>query len=203
MKTCHLYARVSTTEQDTAAQLLALHRAAKAYPDHAAAVTEDTSSGAKPWRERGLAAILHKAKAGDVLIVPEMSRIGRSTSDVLDFLAHAAEQKLTVRVDKSGLTIGDDMPSKIISTVLALAAEIERDFLRSRTREGIANARANGKRIGRPTGPAATHPLDQHRDIIATFLKMPLTKSAICKLVPCTRRQLNTHIDRTKKGIIK
>jgi DNA invertase Pin-like site-specific DNA recombinase len=129
-----------------------------------------------------------------------MSRIGRSTSDVLDFLAHAAERQITVRIDKSGLTIGDDMPSKIISTVLALAAEIERDFLRSRTREGIANARANGKQIGRPHGPAKRHRLDEYRTQIAELIAKQLPKASICKLLPCTRRELATHLKRTPKA---
>lgn len=196
MKTCHLYARVSSAEQDTAAQLLRLHIAAKAYPEHTVKIWEDTASGGTPWRQRALAPLLKAALKGDVLIVPEISRIGRSTADVLDYIAHCAEAHIILRVDKSNLTIGQDMQSKIITTIMALAAEIERDFLRSRTREGMAQARAAGKQIGRPTGPAKTHPLDEKTDVIAELIAKQLPKASICKLIPCTIRQLNTHIAR-------
>lgn len=202
MKTAHLYARVSSADQDTAAQLLRLHVAAKSYPDHQPRVWEDTASGGTPWRARSLANILEAAIADDVLIVPEVSRIGRSTADVLDFIAQCAKRKIALRVDKSNLTIGQDMQSKIITTIMALAAEIERDFLRSRTREGMAAARAAGKQIGRPTGPAINHSMDIHQEIIADLVAKQLPKASICKLLPCTIRQLNTHLARVKRGIM-
>lgn len=202
MLTCHLYARVSTNDQDTGAQLLGLHKAGQRYPDHAKKITEDIGSGAKPWRERGLAAIIATSAPGDVLIVPEVSRIGRNTADVLDFLAHAAHQKLTVHIEKSGHTIGDNLHSKIFTTVLALAAEIERDFLRSRTREGMAQARAAGKQIGRPTGPVKIHHLDGYRTQIAELITKELPKASICKLLSISRRELATHLNRIEKGII-
>jgi len=202
VKTCYLYARISTNEQDTGAQLLGLHNAGKRFPDHTKKIVEDIGSGAVPWRERGLAAILATARRGDTLIVPEISRIGRSTADVLDFIAHALEQGISIHVEKSGHTIGDDMQSKIFVTVMALAAEIEREFLRSRTREGMAQARANGKQIGRPSGPAKTHTLDEHRTTIAALIQKELPKASICKLLGVTRRQLTTHLIRTQKGII-
>ena len=200
MKTCHLYARVSSAEQDTAAQLLRLHIAAKMYPDHTVKIWEDTASGGTPWRDRALKPLLKSAIKGDVLIVPEISRIGRSTADVLDFISHCAQAHIILRVDKSNLTIGQDMQSKIITTIMALAAEIERDFLRARTREGMAQARASGKQIGRPTGPAKHHPLDDKAAIIRDLLTRQLPKASICKLLPCTIRQLNTHIARHQNG---
>lgn len=203
MNTCHLYARVSTNDQDTGAQLLGLHKAGQRHPDHAKKITEDIGSGAKPWRERGLAAILATSAPGDVLIVPEVSRIGRNTADVLDFLAHAAHHKLTIHIEKSGHTIGDNLHSKIFTTVLALAAEIERDFLRSRTREGMAQARAAGKQIGRPREPMKVHHLDKNRTTIAELLEKELPKASICKLLNISAKSLRTHLQRVEKGLAK
>lgn len=203
MKTCYLYARVSTNEQDTAAQLLGLHNAGKRYPDHTKKIVEDTGSGAIPWRERQLSMILAAASQGDVLIVPEVSRIGRSTADVLDFIAHALKAKISIHIEKSGHTIADDMQSKIFTTVMALAAEIERDFLRSRTREGMAQARAAGKQIGRPAGPAKHHALDEYRTQIAELIAKEIPKTSICKLLGISKRALDTHINRQLKGLIK
>lgn len=202
MKICHLYARISTTEQDTASQLLRLHVAAKAYPEHITRIWEDTASGGTPWRQRGLAALLNSAHPGDVLIVPEISRIGRNTADVLDFIARCADAKMTLRVDKSSLTIGDDMQSKIITTIMALAAEIERDFLRSRTREGMAAARASGKRIGRPTGHAKHHACDGSMEQIGTLIKAGIPKTNIARITKFSVKQINQHLERRKSGIL-
>lgn len=202
MSTCHLYARVSTNDQDTSAQLLSLHKAAQAYPDHIKKVIEDKASGGIPWRERGLAALLHAAEKGDVILVPEISRIGRNTADVLDFIAKVTEKGITLRVEKSGLTIGQDMQSKIISTVMALAAEIERDFLRSRTREGLAAAVAKGVKLGRPKGRAPNHPCDSFVDEIAMLRRAKVPMTSIAKLKNFTVRQIKTHVARVDDGII-
>ena len=135
--------------------------------------------------------------------MPEISRIGRSTADVLDFIAHALDAQIIIHVEKSGHTIGDDIQSKIFTTVMALAAEIEREFLRARTREGMAQARANGKQIGRPRKPMAIHHLDEYRTQIAELLAKEIPKASICKLLDISKRELQTHQNRIEKGILK
>ena len=202
MRTCFLYARVSTGEQDTGAQLLALTKAASKFPDHQRRIYEDKGSGGIPWRERGLAQLLDEAKPDDIIIAPEISRIGRSTADVLDFLANVAKKGVTLIIDKSGLTIDGSIQSKIISTVMALAAEIERDFIRSRTREGLAQARAKGKQLGRPKGHAKTHPCDGHAESIAHLRAAKIPNTNIAKLTGFSTRQLTTHAERVRLGII-
>jgi DNA invertase Pin-like site-specific DNA recombinase len=92
------------------------------------------------------------------------------------------------------------MQSKIVVTVLALAAEIERDFLRSRTREGMAAARAAGKTIGRPRGPATVHFLDAKRDEIARLTALGVPKVSIAKIVGASARSVTTHLQRYPKG---
>ena len=202
MPISYLYARVSTDEQTTGAQIMGLKKAAMRFPDHERRLIEDTASGAKPWRERGLAAILHSASPGDALIVPEVSRLGRNTADVLEFIALALKQKLTVLIDKSNLIIDDSMQSKVFVTVMALTAEIERDMLRARTREGMEKAKANGAKIGRPTGPALSHELDQHKSDIAILLAKKVNRTSIARIYGTTLRVVNTHVERVKKGII-
>jgi DNA invertase Pin-like site-specific DNA recombinase len=194
MNKCYLYSRVSTQQQDGDAQRLGLQKAAQRYTNYSHIWITDTVSGSTPWRERKLAEVLTDCKDGDILIASEISRIGRNTGDVLDFLACATEKKLVVHIEKTNLTIAEDMQSKIIVTIMALAAEIERDFIRSRTREGMAKAKAAGKKIGRKTGPVQHHTLDIHADKIRHYLEIKLNKVAICKLLQCSIRNLNTHL---------
>jgi len=159
----HAYLRVSTTDQDADAQRLGLLDYAARHAITVHTVTTDTASGASSWRTRRLASVLTAADPGDVILTPEISRIGRSTYDVLDFLRDAAAKLVSVHVTKSNLVLDSSIQSTIITTVLALAAEVEREFIRIRTREGMARARERGKVLGRAGRLNRAYVLDPHR----------------------------------------
>jgi DNA invertase Pin-like site-specific DNA recombinase len=159
----HAYLRVSTTDQDNDAQRLGLLDYAARHSIHVATVTNDTASGGTSWRARRLAGVLTGAAPGDLILTPEISRIGRSTFDVLDFLREAAAKQVSVHVTKSNLILDSSIQSTIITTVLALAAEVEREFIRLRTREGMARAKQRGVTLGRAGRPNRVYCLDQHR----------------------------------------
>ncbi len=72
---------------------------------------------------------------------------------------------------------------KIVATVLGLVAEIERDFISARTKEALAKRKADGVKLGRPTGPAKTLRLDPHADKIDAYLAKQIDKRAIAKLL--------------------
>ena len=89
---------------------------------------------------------------GDRLVVSELSRLGRSLGQIvaiLDALAKAGvafvAQKETIRVEGKR-----DIQTKVMTTLFALFAEVERDLISERTREGLAKARASGRKLGRP-----------------------------------------------------
>lgn len=188
-----IYTRVSTNEQNTDAQVMSLRKTAKKFDGEMLIEYTDTCSGSVQWRERKLLQVLQTANPGDMLIVPEISRIGRNTADVLDFLARAIDAKITVYIDKSAMTIGDNLQSKIFTTVMALTAEIERAFTIMRTKEGMESARQKGAKIGRPKGIIAKHKLDTHADQIRTLYAAGVTKKAIANLLKCSVRNVTTH----------
>lgn len=104
-------------------------------------VTE-TVSGTVAAAERELGKLVPKLRQGHALLVPELSRLGRSTVDVLTTVKALRDRGVAVHVVKGAFVLGDDMNSKILSTALGLAAEIERELLQQRVKEGLARAKA-------------------------------------------------------------
>lgn len=139
------YARVSTGQQDAALQRDALL---------AAGVTErllfeEIASGA--LRERPeLNRCFDHLRAGDVLVVYSMSRLGRSTVDVLDRIEQLREMGVGFR----SLTENIDTTTpagRAFLTIVAALAQMEREILSERTRAGLAARRRAGVRLGRPS----------------------------------------------------
>lgn len=186
MKT-FVYLRVSTIEQSEKSQMIGITNYLEREQITDINLLKDNVSGATKWRQRGLAKIINQAVSGDQLIVSELSRIGRSTSDVLDFLAVAAEQGLKVTAVKNNITFDESISSKIFSTVLALAAEIERDFIKQRTREGMENARNKGVKLGRPVGAAGKKKLDLKQQELQQLAAANVSHSSIAKLLGVSR----------------
>ena len=77
-----------------------------------------------------------------------------------------------------------------MSTLFALFAEVEREFISERTREGLAKARASGKKLGRPKGSLGTSRLDGREDEIRKLLDLGVSKSAVAKITCVSRPTL-------------
>jgi DNA invertase Pin-like site-specific DNA recombinase len=194
--TNYIYLRVSTTTQDEKAQQIGI---TKYLADNNITETQqfiDKVSGSTTWQERKLIIILQAAQKGDKLIVSELSRIGRSTADVLTFLEHAAIKGLHVVAVKNNITLDGSIQSTIFATVLGLAAEIERDFIKSRTKEGMQKAKEAGKKIGRPSGRAKSVKLDKVGEQIQTLMAAQIAKTAIARLLKVSRGTVDRFIKR-------
>ncbi len=155
---------------------------------------EETLSGRKSWKERGIADILEKLKTGDALIVAELSRLGRSMLDIMTILNICVERKIRVFAAKGGWALNGDMQSKIVAMVLAMAAEIERDLIIQRTVAALATKKELLRRkgrfvsragnvitsLGRPKGPGKSK-LDEHKDEILELLELGVKKKRIAE----------------------
>lgn len=192
----HIYLRVSTDHQDAETQKTGILAYLTDRDMRHVMLHTDTASGAVPWRERGLLALLDQVERGDSIAVAEVSRIGRSTVDVLDFFREALARGVGVIVTKSGLVVDDTLQAKITTTILALAAEIEREFLLARTAEGYARARAAGVRVGRPPGKTSTSKIQNKADEINTMISAGVAKSAIARMLSVSRGTVQRFIDR-------
>lgn len=157
---------------------------------------EEKVSGSQSWRNRKLAKYPTELKDGDVVIVAELSRLGRSLLDVLDVLAQFTKNGVKVYAVKENFQInGEDLMSKVLRTQLSMLAEIERDMIIMRVREGQAAAKAKGVRFGRPKGKGASK-LDKHKSAIIDELKQGIPKKYIAQRYGCTPGNLFNWIKR-------
>lgn len=149
------YARVSTGDQDIAGQTLRLTQAG------AIKVFADIRSGRSMDRP-GLTALLDYARTGDTLAVVRLDRLGRSLAELLTTVTllkarGIALLSLEEKLDTSSAA------GELVFHVFGAIAHFERRLIAERTRDGIAAARARGKRPGR-------QPLDADR--IGAALKL-------------------------------
>lgn len=152
-----LYHRVSTVDQDTTLARAELEAAAKARGYEVALSIEETGSGAKKNRP-GLLRVLAEAKAGTIqaVIVWKLDRWGRGTIDLLENIRTLKDAGCRFVAITQGIDIkpGADPVGNLLLTMLAGVAEFERELIRERVLLGMAKARREGKRLGRPTVPA-------------------------------------------------
>ena len=193
----HVYLRVSTDTQDVENQKHGIIEYCQSHGIEPDAVHEDTSSGRVDWRTRKIGQLLSATDKGDVILVAEVSRLARSTLQVLEMLQLAAERGVSIVVVKNGLRFDNSMQSKITATILGLAAEIERDFISMRTKEALAKRKSSGKTLGRPVGAKArSYKLDEKREEIRRYLKLKINCTAIAKLVGSSRPTLRAWLAR-------
>jgi len=138
------YARVSTAEQDLTAQRQALTALGvdprRVYVDHGLTGTN---------RERpGLREALAACRAGDTLVVTKLDRLARSVPDARDIIDELTSRGVRLNIGGS-LHDPADPVGRLLFTVLSMIAEFEADLARTRTREGMAVARAKGRLRGK------------------------------------------------------
>ena len=144
------YCRVSTIEQTTENQILAIcnsgHKVLKSR------VVSETVSGSCQAMQRSAFnnLIENKMESDDTLVVLKMDRLGRDMIDIMETLETLNDKGIHV----ISLDLGDiDLTSpagKLQVQVMAAVAEFERNRIRERTREGLERAKAEGKKLGRP-----------------------------------------------------
>ena len=175
------YIRVSTADQDTEKNEAAILKFANNKDFGKVEFVSEKVSGGMSWKKRKLFDVVESLTTGDVLIVPELSRLGRSLVNVLEVLNILKDKDVAVYSVKENFQLnGSDMQSKMMHTMLTLFAEIERDLISARTKEGLAAARANGKLLGRPKGIGKSR-LDVHREPIIALLKNGSQRQFIAK----------------------
>lgn len=175
------YIRVSTVEQDTDKNEAEILKFANAKDLGKIDFISEKVSGMTSWKNRKLAEVVRNLNSNDILIVPELSRLGRSLIEVLEILNTLTLKSVEVYSVKENFQLnGSDMQSKVMRTMFALFAEIERDLIIARTKEGLQYAREKGKILGRPKGRGKSR-LDQYKTEIDSLLKNGSTKVFISK----------------------
>jgi DNA invertase Pin-like site-specific DNA recombinase len=199
MPAVYAYLRVSTDAQDVANQKQGVSEYA-AQRNWVPAFVEDTVSGRIHWRERQLGKLLDRMSKGDVLVVAEVSRLARSTVQVLELMKEATERDVHVHIVKSGMVLDGSMQAKIVATIFGLAAELERDLISARTKEALAKRKADGVVLGRPPGKAKQVKLDVRAKDIDRLLRAGISKRAIARELECSPQTLHTWLNENRPG---
>ena len=190
------YLRVSTQDQDLEKFKSEILRLAndKGLPGPVEWV-EEKVSGNMEWRKRKLGDLLNSLSDGDTVIVPELSRLGRSTLQILEIMRLAKENGIAVHSVKGGWSLTSSMESKIVLNVLAMVAEIERDLISIRTKEALRARKEAGVKLGRPKGPGKSK-LDAYREEIVALLRNGSTKVYVARKYDTTAANLHNWLSK-------
>jgi DNA invertase Pin-like site-specific DNA recombinase len=141
---------------------------------------------------------------GDTLMVSELSRLARSVGQILTLIDRLIKKRVTLIAIKEGITLAGkaDLQTKVMITLFSLFAEIERDLISERTREGLDKARKNGKSLGRPKGRLGKSRLDGKEAEISQLIEKGVSKASIAKIFSISENGL-THFIKTRKLGVK
>lgn len=184
------YLRVSTTDQDIEKNKFDILRLANEKKLGQVEWVDETVSGRVSWKKRKIADVVDRLQAGDSLIVSELSRLGRSMMECMEILSIASEKKINVYAVKGNWQLDGSLQSKVMAMVFSMVAEIERDFISSRTKEALAAKKRAGVKLGRPKGSGKSK-LDQYRPEIEALLANGSTQKFIANRYGTTEANLS------------
>lgn len=192
------YIRASTDKQDRNTQKLEILEWAHKKEVKIDAFVEITVSSRKTSRQRRIDEVLQTLAHSDTLIVTELSRLGRSTPEVITLINELVTRNVQVIILKQNLDISQhDMNSKIVITLFSLFAELERDLISLRTKEALAAKKLQGVKLGKPKGTIQKSKFDADLERIKELLKLGLSVRKIAKLLGYRNHlALNTYINK-------
>jgi DNA invertase Pin-like site-specific DNA recombinase len=194
------YVRASSNKQDVNNQKLEILEFARQSNLEVDEFVQITISSRKSSKQRRIDELLEKLIDSDTLIVTELSRLGRSTSEVITLVNELLQRHIRVIIIKQNLDIAQhDMSSKIIVTLFSLFAELERDLISLRTKEALAAKKAQGIKLGKPKGTIQASKFDKDRERIEELLQIGLSVRKIARLLGYSNHVgLNTYIKKRK-----
>jgi len=154
---------------------------------------EEKISGKGSWKTRALFQVIENQKPEDILIVSELSRLGRSMLEIMEILSISIDKGIRIYAIKGDWKLDNTIQSKIVAMAFAIASEIERDLISQRTIEALKARKAKGLPLGRPKGNGKSK-LDKHRLEIESLLNNGSTQKFIANRYNTTEANLSNYI---------
>lgn len=176
------YLRTSTEKQDVNNQKVEILEYARREGLHIEDFIAVSASSRRGKRERRIDFLLQKLEEGDTLLITELSRLGRSTGEVIALIDELIQSGVRVIVLKQNLRLEkdqDDIQSLTMITLLSLFAEMERMMISRRTKEALAARKAQGVQLGKPKGTIQESIYDKDRERIVELLELGLSARKI------------------------
>ena len=179
------YLRVSKDSQDVRNQRLAILEFARQEKFEVSAFMELSVSSRRSPKARQIDLLMAQLEPGDTLVVSELSRMGRSVGEVITTVDALLKQQVRFLAIKEDIRLSgkQDLHSKVMVTLFGLFADIERELISMRTKEGLAAARASGKRLEQSR-------LNGKEDEIQRLLDLRVSKASIAKITGVDRSTL-------------
>jgi DNA invertase Pin-like site-specific DNA recombinase len=190
------YLRVSTGGQDLATQRLAILDYARRHRFTVAQFVEARLSSRRERQREQIFQTIEALPAGDRLVVSELSRLGRSLGQIIQVVDQLLKKGISLIAIKESIRLEgkQDLQTKVTIALFGLFAEIERDLISERTKEGLAAARAKGRLLGRPKGSLGMSKLDGKEGEIQMLLGKKVSKASIAKILDVAPSTLHSFI---------
>jgi len=174
------YIRISSDKQDLQKQEHLLLKYAQQHDLKINDFINIEISSRKGTKERRIDELLGRLNEGDILLVAELSRLGRNMFEVINIINQLSENGVEVVFVRQPELSTTGPHRKLLLAIYSYFAEAERDFISMRTKQGLAAARASGKKLGRPKGSRdKERALDPYREKIKEYLQLGLSLSRI------------------------
>jgi DNA invertase Pin-like site-specific DNA recombinase len=190
------YLRVSTGGQDLATQRLAILDHARRHHFTIAQFVEAQLSSRRTRQREQILQIIEALQAGDRLVVSELSRLGRSLGQIIQVVDQLLKKGVGLIAIKESIRLEgkQDLQTKVTIALFGLFAEIERDLISERTKEGLVTARIRGRLLGRPKGSLGPSKLDGKEGEIQMLLGKQVSKASIAKILDVAPSTLHSFI---------
>ena len=153
-------------------------------------------SSRKNQKDRLLDDVFLRLKDNDTLIVTELSRLGRNMLEILNLIERFNKSNIKlIFVNQPELSTANNALSKLLLSIYGYFAETEREIISERTKQGLAVARAKGKKLGRQKGQQVTSKYDEFKDKIEELYILGLSVQRIVDYIGIgTQASLSTYI---------
>ncbi|MEM8524983.1 MAG: master DNA invertase Mpi family serine-type recombinase [Bacteroidota bacterium] len=195
----YAYIRVSTDQQSVENQRFEILKYADAKNIKVDKWIEETVSTKRKLSERLLGQTLDSLQVEDVLVVSELSRLGRNLMEVMSILHRCMEKDVQVHTIKENYELGNNINSKVLAFAFSLSAEIERQLISQRTKEALARKKSEGVKLGRPKGSLSKQTkLTGKEDVIKELLEKKISYSGIGRILGVHRLTVKSFVESRK-----
>lgn len=178
----YAYIRVSTENQTTENQKITIRQYCRDHRLTKVKYISENVSGTKNYEKRELGKLIDIVQSGDVLIVTELSRLGRSITMIFEILNILLKKNVKVYAIKENYELGDNVQSQVLAFAFSLSAQIERTLISERTKMGLERARKQGKQIGSIKGVKhKNYKLDKKKRYIQRRIKEKQSINSLAK----------------------
>ena len=187
------YIRVSTDKQDLEKQKHLLLLYSQTHQILINEFIEVEMSSGKKLKERKIDELTEKLSSGDLLLVAELSRLGRNMLETLNIINGLSEKGIKIIFIRQPELSTNHGHHKLLLAIYSYFAEAERQYIIMRTKQGLEATKASGVLLGRPKGSKnkKNRILDPFKDQIKQYLELKLTITSISKII---NNQLNENI---------